>query len=286
MKNKCLLIIITLLVLLLQTACMITKEAADSQTNSNQDIRDAMSDVVNNPDGISVVIERTFSRGTIAAPANDEHFRELAGLLAEIDLSSISEEHEGPNVGDSGVITISVVGVDLLIESSGKSYVLTIKVDENHSYLEFYDMDNSVLEPSDVENNKLKLRGPREAVLNFSAIKAAVDAIRRDDTDLKNCAQITVLSDSGTGFGDIKKNYIVMKSYSAVIKKEFEFTITSTDPIEQISEEDCDLQIVFGDTVYLFNTISGSFIINGNDSYCIDATRLEFFLVHLKAYST
>lgn len=74
---------------------MTTKEAVDSQTNSNQDIREVMSDVVNNPDGISVVIERTFSRGTIAAPANEEHFRELAGLLAEIDLSSISEEHEG-----------------------------------------------------------------------------------------------------------------------------------------------------------------------------------------------
>ncbi len=286
MKNKCLFITIILLVLLLQTACMTTKEAADSQTNSNQDIREVMSDVVNNSDGISVVIERTFSRGTIAAPANEEHFRELAGLLAEIDLSSISEEHEGPNVGDSGVITISVMGVDLLLESGGKDYALTIQVDESHSYLEFYDAENSVSEPSGIENNKLKLRGPREAVLNFPDIKAVVDAIQQDDTDLKNCAQITVLSDSGTGFGDIKKEYTVMKSYSAVIKKELEFTIAKTEAIEQINVEDCDLQIVFGDTCYLFDTTTGAFIVDGADSYCIEASRLKFLLPYFKAHST
>ena len=237
-----------------------------------------VSEALGQPERIGVATRYGAYAGT-----DEEQFAALSKLLAEFDLSTFSpvDAEEINEVSGSSYAA-------LLIDQGKRSFALEImdSIEKDECFIEMrsyisldlpaevYQQQIMELMALPPEEKSLTLKGSCESEV-LERFEHLRQEIVRDTSDPANCAEVTVLAETGLPGLSGQDTYILNKGKSSVIRYYLDRGVVA-DQKEPLPEAKYDLQFKFAGRIYLFDSSTGVFSID-EGLYIID-TPLEHFL--------
>lgn len=271
MQLRCFFMLILISVLVLAAGC--SNIDGYDQTNNADSLEialKAVSELLGQPEDIQLKL----GRYNVFAPVDEEQFHELAAWLSEIDLGGFEEAKREDLEGSFGTC-------EFLIEKNGKSYEIKV-YEENDPDAVFLIFSNykpirsraeALAEAErrmEGEDKEILLRGLQTHIGDTKRLSDIFASVRLDRSDPENCAEITALTEIDHEHFNVLKpkgaSLWAMKGNSVMLKAIFDgFAQSDPIPIDSINKEDCDLKIVIGDTIYLYDIETGAYIVNGQN---------------------